>query len=530
MSNRITRFTIVGGGSAGWLAASILLGTLNRRNDGADTQVELIESPTIPIVGVGEATTLSTFVTFAQLNIDELDFLKHCDATFKAAVRFSGWDVNADGSPRHYYHPFDAPPYMYNLPPAYHWHRRARADRAAGRPVAPFAHAMSPTPALMDAMRAPRSFEQGPFEGLVNYSYHLDATKLGEYLRGYCTALGVDYIADDVDGVQRDERGFISALQLRRRGGHAVEFVIDCSGFRSLILRQAMGEDFVPYSDSLLCDRALAAQLPHAAPDAPIAPFTTATALGAGWSWEVPLWSRRGTGYVYSSAHRSDDEAIAEFRTHLGEAGCEAEPRVIPMAIGRARRGWVKNCLGVGLSAGFIEPLESTSIHLTQVAIRRFLDHLPERDCAPVLAARYNRLTGEMYDDIRDFIVMHYCLSNRDDTPFWRDAKEAARVPDRVRERLALWRRKLPSALDIDTNNPLFPEWSYIYVLFGKGAVDDIAFPLEAAISDDDLDAFLAEQAAARARIMARAPDHRALLTRVHAEATDPWYGAAGAR
>lgn len=524
MENRITKFTIVGGGSAGWLAASMLAGMLNRRNDGPDTAIELIESPGIPIIGVGEATTFSTLVTLAQLNIDERDFLKKCDASFKAAVRLRGWDTDAEGRPRDYYHPFDAPPYFYNMPLAYHWHRRARAARRSGHAVVPFDHCMSNIPALMDANRAPRGTEQGPYEGYANYSYHLDASLLGEYLRGYCTALGVDYISDDVDDVLRDERGFIRALQLRERGEHPVQFVIDCSGFRSLILRQTMGEPFIPYGDTLLCDRALALQLPHP-PGTPLAPYTTATALGAGWSWSVPLYSRRGTGYVYSSAHRSDDEAIAEFRAHLGEAARDAEPRVIRMSIGRARASWVKNCLGVGLSAGFIEPLESTSIHVIQVAIRRFLDHLPDRDCDPVLVDRFNTLITDMYEDIRDFIAMHYALSNRDDTAFWRDARHEARVPDRVKERFALWRRKLPSALDIDTNNPLFTEWSYMYVLFGKGALDDVEYPLEAAISDDDLDAFLDAQAREREAIMAAAPDHRDLLSHVHASTTEPWYG-----
>jgi len=516
--DRISHFTIVGGGSAGWLTASLLVATLNRRNDGPDTRITLIESPRVPIVGVGEATTVSTFVTFAQLRLDEFDFLKFCDGSFKAAVRFRGWDFGPDGAPLDYYHPFDAPSPIFGIAPAYHYHRLD----ARGAMLPPFAHCMSALPALIDQARAPRRYEGGPYEGLASYSYHLDASKLGQYLKEYCTSLGVEHVSDDVQAIRRDGRGFVTALELERRGTFPVEFVIDCSGFGGLILRREMEEPFIPYGQHLLCDRALAVQLPHR-PDAPLDSCTTSTALGAGWSWNVPLHSRRGTGYVFSSAFRSDDEAIAEFRAHLGPDGADAEPRVIPMSIGRLRRGWVNNCLGVGLSAGFVEPLESTSIHLIQIAIRRFLEHLPDRRCDPVLIGRYNALITEMYEDIRDFIAMHYAVSNRPGA-FWEAARSADAVPDRVRERLALWRRKLPGPLDVDARNPLFTEWSYLYVLFGKRYFDGLTFPLEAAISDDDFNEFQAELGAKRQRVLEHAPDHRALLDRIHASDTEAWY------
>lgn len=518
MKDRINKFTIVGGGSAGWLTACLLNGVLNRRNDGPDVEVELIESPTLPIIGVGEATTFSTFITFAELWIEEMDFLKHCDATFKCAVRFDGWDLAPDGSPRQYYHPFESPPPIHGITPAYHY--LARQNRGIAQPS--FAECMSVSPTTMDAFRAPRAFEADHYDSQVTYSFHLDAGRLGEYLRQYCTALGVRYISDDVESITRDERGFITALELQRAGSHPVEFVIDCSGFRSLILREAMGEDFVSYGHQLLCDRALAVQIPHEE-GVPLPPFTTSTALGAGWSWNVPLQSRRGTGYVYSSAFRSEDEAIAEFRTHLGYAGKDADPRVIKMNIGRARHGWVKNCLGVGLSAGFVEPLESTSIHLIQVAIRRFLDNLPDRHCDQSLIDRYNRLTTAMYEDIRDFISLHYAVSNREG-PFWEAARSDDAVPDSVRERIALWRHKLPSALDIDTLNPLFGEWSYLYVLFGKGFYDGAELPLCDAVSEEDYAQQLAALGRERARVMSMLPDHRAFFDRLRQTDTAAWY------
>lgn len=518
MDNRINHFTVVGGGSAGWMTAGLMAATLNRRGDGPDVKITLIESPNIPIIGVGEATTLSTFVAFGQMHLDEFDFLKYCDASFKSAVRFKGWDKFPDGSTSDYYHPFDSPPYIWGLAPAIHYHRRAKQGIAQPS----FAHCMSGLPAMMDANRAPRNFESDFFEAIGSYSYHLDATLLGEYLKEYCTALGVTYLSDDVVDVTLDDRGFVEALELKEHGTHAVEFVIDCSGFRSLILRQALGEPFVPYGDHLLCDRALAAQVPHR-PGAPLEPYTTSTALEAGWAWNVPLYSRRGTGYVFSSQFRSDDEAIKEFLGHLGEDGKDAEPRVIPLNIGRTERSWVKNCLAVGLSSGFIEPLESTSIHLIQVAIRRFLDHLPDRDCSPVLVDRFNHLNREMYEDIRDFIAMHYAVSNLD-TAFWQAARADAAVPERVRTRLELWRHKVPSSLDVDIQNPLFSEWSFMYVLFGKRFFDGVDFPIESAVADADYEEFQEDIRRGQLELLSTTPDHRALLDQIHARQASAWY------
>lgn len=199
------------------------------------------------------------------------------------------------------------------------------------------------------------------------------------------------------------------------------------------------------------------------------------------------------------------------------------------MKIGRSRHGWVKNCLGVGLSAGFIEPLESTSIHLTQIAIRRFLDNLPDRHCEPALISRYNTLTSSMYEDIRDFIAMHYALSNRKGA-FWEAARSEGVVPQAVRDRLALWRRKLPTSLDIDTVNPLFGEWSLLYVLFGKGFYDGVDLPMSDAVADEDFAELLALMAKDNAAIMARAPDHRAFFDRLKQTETTAWYRPDAAR
>lgn len=525
MSSALRNITIVGGGTSGWLAASMIFAGRNRRNDGEDIAVTLIESPGIPTVGVGEATTLSMMWTLGLLALDEKDFFRHCDASVKAGVRFDGWDTGPDGAPSSYYHPFEAPHYVYGYAPAYHYHKRARAGVAQP----PFAESMVTLPALMRAGKAPRRMDSPDFEGLAPYSYHVDATLFAGYLKEFCTTLDVTHIVDDVVDVELDERGFVTGLRLAEGGLHPVEFVVDCSGFRGLVIRKTLDEPYITYQDSLLCDRALALQLPHR-DGAPLDAFTTSTALGAGWSWHVPLFSRRGTGYVFSSRFRSDEEAIAEFRDYLGPEAGDAEPAVIAMPVGRSRRSWVNNCLAVGLASGFVEPLESTSIHFVQMSIRWLLDNFPDRDCAPPLRDNYNRLVQSLYEDIRDFIVMHYCTSNREDTDFWRTARHDIAVPDRLRENLELWKHKLPSAPDLPNRTSLFSEWNYIYVLYGKHYYDGVRLPTEDVVGDDDFDEFSRDLDRRRSDALGAAADHWELLKRLRQTPTEPWYRAEGDR
>lgn len=411
MTKPLTSITIIGGGTSGWLAAGMIFAARNRRNEGDDLEITLIESARIPTVGVGEATTLSMTWTLDLLALDEKDLIRQCDASLKAGVKFVGWDHEPDGSPSWYYHPFEAPHYVYGYSPAYHYHRRAREGRNHG----PLAGSMVTLPALFDAGKAPRLATANDLEGLAAYSYHIDAGLFAGYMKEYCTAIGVNHIVDDVTDVTLDERGFVSEIQLKDRGSHKVEFIVDCSGFAGEIIRKKYDEPFLTYEDSLPCDRAIAIQMPHQ-PGAPLASYTSSTALGAGWSWEVPLHSRLGRGYVYSSKYRDEDAALAEFLGAVGADPDTVEPNFIKMNVGRSRRSWVKNCLAVGLASGFVEPLESTSIHFVQMSIRWFLDNFPDAECSPALSDGYNGLVQDLYEEIRDFIVMHYVTSNRTDS------------------------------------------------------------------------------------------------------------------
>ena len=518
MSKRVQNVTIVGGGTAGWLAAGLLHAGLNRRGDGPDVRITVIESPNIPTVGVGEATTISMNLTLNQLGLDERDFIKQCNGSFKCAVRFDDWNRDSGGNPISFWHPFTRQGYLRGYNSVYHFLKAAKAGR-----VGEFGDTMFPSLAAIKDSRAPKDAGSPDYDGLFPYAYHLDAALFAQYMTMYATNLGVEHVRDDVAKVNLDERGFVKSLTLKERGDWPVELVLDCTGFKGLIIKEALGEPFQPYGEQLLCDKALAVQIPYREGDK-IESYTTSTGLKAGWSWRVPLYTRLGTGYVFSSAFASDDEAVAEFRRYLNLPDDHPDPRVIPMRIGRSRRSWVKNCIAVGLAGGFIEPLESTSIHFTQMALRWLLEFFPGKDMSPVLADHYNKVTHDLYEDIRDFIILHYATSNRTDSPFWIEARAEHRIPDSLKSRLELWKQKLPGALECNHVYSLFESWNFIDILVGKGFYDGIDLPAEDAVSVEDFGEALKRMEEERTEILRRAPDHREVLTRIRAGEYRPWY------
>lgn len=509
--NRITGVTIVGGGTAGWVTAMVLNSALNGHSDGPRVRITLIESPNVPTVGVGESTVPGMPRLLQQLGIDEKQFMRQCNASFKLGVRFVHWHEDDDGRPLEYFNLFNSPVAIHGLNPGYHFHRFAGPER-----YGEFADALGPTGDLIRARRGPRRAEAGDYEGEIGYAYHVDAALFALFLRDLCVARGVEHLLDDVVDVQQGEGGFVTALKLRERGLLPVQLVVDCTGFRSRIIGQVLGEPFEPYSDVLLCDSALAVQIPHPEPGQ-IEPCTRSSALGAGWAWRVPLHSRVGTGYVFSSRFRSDEEAIAEFLGFLGPQAKDAEPKVIRMRIGRMRRHWVKNCVAIGLSSGFIEPLEATAIYMIETAARWLVRHFPDRAMSPQLADSYNRLTNTLYEEIRDFIVLHYYSSNRRE-PFWLAARQEIELPAALATRLELWRTTLPNAIDT-TGDRLFDAWNYLNVLYCKGYFRDCSYPLEGSISRADWDGFTRRLANFKRRLVAGLPDHFELLEEIRAAA-----------
>jgi tryptophan halogenase len=509
--NRVSHVTIVGGGTAGWLAAAMLNNSLNVRSDGPKVRITLIESPNIPTVGVGEATVPGMPRLLGQLDINEKQFFLRCNATFKLGVGFVHWDEDEAGRPVNYFHPFDSVDSIRGVDPSYHYHRFVGPEHSGE-----FFDRLLPSGDIIRACKGPRQIQDQDYHYRIRHAYHLDAGLFALFLRDLAVARGVEHVLDDVQEVQQGENGFITALRLKERGLVPVQFVVDCSGFRSLVIGKVLEEPFEPYSDHLLCDSALAVQLPHPDPTR-LEPCTRSTALGAGWCWRVPLYNRVGTGYVFSSRFRSDDEAIEEFRGYLGEAGRDAEPRVIRMRIGRVRRNWVKNCVAIGLSGGFIEPLESTAIYAIEMGIRWLVRHFPDKAMSSALANSFNRAIGAIYEEIRDFVVLHYYCSNRKD-PFWVAARSEIELPDSLRESLELWRHTFPNAADT-ADHQLFIYWNYLCVLYSKGYYKDANLPLEDSVSEADWVEFTRQLEQKKQRLLANLPDHYELVTAIRAAA-----------
>jgi tryptophan halogenase len=462
---------IVGGGSAGWMTASYL------KKAAPSVSVTLIESATIKTVGVGEATFSTIKLFFDFLGLDEQDWMPSCNATYKLAIKFANW--RRDGA--HFYHPFQ----RYETVDGYNmgeWWLKLKRDEEA------FDQACFSIPALCEAKRSPRYFNGSVFDDQVQdyfggggkpknsflsdhkvqypYAYQFDASLLAEYLKGYATSRGVRQVIDEVNEVKLAEDGRIDHVVTQGHGAIHGDLFVDCTGFRGLLINQALNEPFISFSDSLLCDSAIALQVPRESAIEDINPYTTATAMSSGWVWDIPLYGRTGTGYVYSSAFASKDEAELEFRRHLGPAAESLRAAHIKMRIGRCRNSWVKNCVAIGLSSGFVEPLESTGIFFIQHAIEELVSHLPGDSIDENMVRSYNRLIAEGIDGVRDFLILHYCTTERTDNEFWRETKKVAISPE-LQERLEIWKHRLPNAKNINPTYHGFEFYSYSVMLLG---------------------------------------------------------------
>ena len=491
MIEPLRRIVIVGGGTAGWVAAAMLA----RFVPGA-TRIELVESDAIGTVGVGEATIPQIRLLTAGLGLDEDALLRDTRGTIKLGIEFVDWL-----RPGHrYMHAFGPVGRGHGVTPFHHhWLR----GRALG--VADDLGAYKPTEAAARAGRFARP-PQAPANLAPNlaYAYHLDASRLAGFLRRGAEAAGVARTEGCVVGVKRGEDGDIAAVTLDGDREVAGDFFLDCSGFRSLLLGGALG---VPYEDWirwLPCDRAVA--LPSAARGDPD-PFTRATARAAGWQWRIPLQHRTGNGYVYSSAHVSDDEAAATLLAHLdGEP--LGDPRPIAFTAGKRDRFWERNVVALGLASGFLEPLESTAIHMVQSAMARLLALFPSRRGDPAARDAYNRQTHFEYDRIRDFLVLHYHATERTGA-FWK-ACRAAPPPEGLAEKLRQFSAGGRIVVDPDE---LFTEPGWLQVMVGQGIEPAVWSPLAEAMETDDLARFLAairDTIAAQVRRLPPYPAHLA--------------------
>lgn len=456
---RTRKIVIVGGGSAAWMAAAYLNAALNRGRGPRIAELAVVESPDVPRIGVGEATIPNIVHLLRVVGVDENDFLRAVDGTFKQSIRYVNWLENGD----HYHHPFS----RFNVTPLDHsaldW---LRSDRSI-----PFMETVSPQPIICELGLAPRPLGAQPFVTPLRYAYHMNALKFADYLAVHSTQRGVVHVRDHVTGAERRSNGYIAAI--RTRGGARIEgdLFIDCSGFNGLLIEKELGVPFVDCSQWLLCNRAVTMHVDYERHyPGYVRPYTTATALSSGWLWEIPLQNTRSLGYVHSADFISAEQAVDELRAFEGPHAAGIDVRIVNFRVGRRARVWSGNCIAIGLAGGFIEPLESTGLYLSDLASVMLAEHFPYTDDYEAMAFRVNRILANRFYEILDFINMHYCLTRRVDTPFWREVQKPERINDRLAAKLDFWRRKPPSASDFE--DQFFPGQPGLPIETGAGPAD----------------------------------------------------------
>jgi tryptophan halogenase len=468
MTGTVNRVLIVGGGTAGWLAAAHLSRKLGAARGGV--QITLIESSDIGIVGVGEGTFPSIKKTIIGLGVPEPEFMKACSAAYKQGFKFVNWRRSpGTGGPDSYYHPFNLPEATRSgidlLP---YWLMGVGGDR-------PLSEAICVQGEACSAGRGPKRVDQLAFYGSLNYAYHFDAGKMATWLAGVGVANGVKRLIGTVDGVNLAEDGAIASVSTKEHGVLTADLFIDCTGFRGELIGKALGSPYHDVDDQLFVNRAWAMQVPYQREDEPIASHTIATAHEAGWTWDIGLHDRRGVGYVFSSHHSEDDRAEAVLRGYLGAAGEGLDARLIKFRLGYRHRPWVKNCVGVGLACGFLEPLESTGIAMIDVAVEMLGEIFPHSaETMEQAAGVFNKVMTTRFELAVDFLKLHYGLSKRTDCGFWTDNADPRSFSDRLTHLLEVWGTRPPSTYDFTSTLDSFPSASYKYVLYGMGFKTDM--------------------------------------------------------
>ena len=468
MSGNAREILIVGGGTAGWLAAAYLARML-----GADrprgVRVTLVESRDIGILGVGEGTFPTIRKTLARIGIGEADLIRQCGATFKQGAKFVHWR-RPPGSPApdHYFHAFQEAADHFGLELLPYWLLSAGGQDN-------WDSVATPQKAAADAHRAPKLPSHPDFSGPLNYAFHFDAVRLAAMLRDQGIANGVRHLVDTVDEVLLGEDGAIAGVRCAAGGVLTADLYIDCTGFRAELIGRALGQPWKSCRDILFCDSAIAIQVPYGQPDAPIASYTISTAQEAGWIWDIGLDSRRGIGHVYSSSHSDAERAERVVRGYVGPAGEALETRHFRFDAGYREINWYKNCVAIGLSSGFFEPLEATGNVFSEVAAALLVNLFPWAGDYETSARQFNLNMRRRYERALDFIKLHYCLSERRDSAFWIDNVDPSSNTDSLIELLDRWRHRPPNEMDVDPNIDIFGASSWQYVLYGMGWKTDLS-------------------------------------------------------
>ncbi|WP_163934125.1 tryptophan halogenase family protein [Paraferrimonas sp. SM1919] len=502
----IKQIAIVGGGTAGWLTAARL--AAHHKTKAGGVAVTLIESSAVPIAGVGEGTWPTLRSTLSKIGVSETEFIIKCDATFKQGARFDGWQTGSDS----YFHAFADAGNRTNLPLERIWQSvKVHSSDAV------YANEICFQAAIAQQGKAPKDITHPEYDSVANYAYHLDAGKFATFMREHCiNNLGVKHVIGHVECVNSATNGDIASLTLQNGQIIEADLFVDCSGFHALLIGKHYDVPFISQSQYLFADTALAVQVPYEHESTPIASQTIATAQEAGWIWDIGLHERRGVGHVYSSSHMDEKTALDKLDVYLDGKLVDYNYRKIPIRSGHREVLWKNNCVAIGLSAGFFEPLEASAIALIELSADMLTEQLPtSRYGMDFIAKRYNKIMNYHWQSIIDFIKLHYCISKRTDSQFWIDNQHQNSIPESLQALLQHWRHQPPMHHDFALRDELFPTISWQYVLYGMGFETDFSGAPHLTIADEVLNEYQAHNKKLIQHLSDVLPAHRELINKI---------------
>ena len=468
MNGATRSILIVGGGTAGWLCATYLAKAL-ALPDNPHLTITLLESPDIGIIGVGEGTFPTIRETLRFLDIDERRFIRESSATFKQGILFNDWLHEPRAGKRHrFFHPFEAPFYSEETSLVPYWLLQDRDSRPS------FAEAVTIQNRVAGAKRGPKRLGEPDFDGPLNYAYHIDARNLARLLCERAQELGVVHLTGELARAELTSDGAIERVVLNDGRELDADLYVDCSGFHAELIGRVLESPFRSVRDCLFANRAAVCKVPYDNPEAPIESYTLANAHAGGWTWDIGLAGARGIGCVYSSDHLGDDRALASLNSYIGPRFDESSVRILSFDAGYRERQWVRNCVAIGLSAGFLEPLEATGLVLIEAAVGMLAELFPHHGPIDAPARRFNQLMAARFENIVKFLKLHYCLSQRQE-PFWRENSDPSTIPDELQELLKQWRYRPPGRFDFILDVETFAFFNYQYILYGMEFQTDLS-------------------------------------------------------